>query len=68
MLQESGIGNMAKEVSNMMSQELTSITNRIQTTLREKMEEAITELYKKVNKILIQAKDSVEELENYQPK
>ena len=59
---------MAKEVSNMMSQELTSITNRIQTTLREKMEEAITELYKKVNKILIQAKDSVEELENYQPK
>ena len=62
MLQETEIVNMAKEISDKMSKELTTITDRIQTTLREKMEEAITELHEKVNEILTQAKDSVEEL------
>ena len=63
MLQESKIVNMAKEVSDMVWKEVTSFTNRIQATLKEKTEEAITELHDKVNEILTQAKGSVEELE-----
>ncbi|KAF8219610.1 hypothetical protein L208DRAFT_992928, partial [Tricholoma matsutake] len=51
LLQESEIANMAKEVSDMMMKELTSITDRIQTTLREKMEEAITKLHEKLEEL-----------------
>ena len=62
LLQEMEIVNTAKEVSDLVSKELSVIMDRIQNTLREKTEENINRLHEKAEEMLSKAKDSVEEL------
>ena len=54
--------NTAWDVSIVISRELNSLVDRLQNTFRKKSEEATRKLYKMMNKLINQAKDTIEEL------
>lgn len=62
LLQESELTSTAKEISTLVSKELAPIVDSLQSNLRQKMEEFMTKLHKKVAEVMMQTKTSIKEL------
>jgi hypothetical protein len=62
LLHEPELVNTTQDVSTIISRELTSFIDGLQSTFREKSEEATRRLYKMMSKLINQAKGSIEEL------
>jgi hypothetical protein len=62
LLQELELMTIAKEISTIVSKELTPLVDGLQTNFREKSEEVMAELHEKVIKMITQTKDSIEEI------
>ena len=62
MLQALELMTIAKEISTIMSKELTPLVDGLQTNFREKSEEVMAELHTKAIKMIMQTKDFIEEI------